>query len=372
MALLPYAWAPIYSFPPPRPFSGSQLWNPYAERTGAWQRANFHAHSRAWGGFTSGAQPADEVVARYRSLGYSVAGVSNYQWIAAQHGVDTMPLYEHGFNLGKNHQLAIGAHAVDWFDLPLWQSVSNQQYVIDRVRNKADLVSLNHPSSRDAYDVDAMRALTGYQLIEIANGPFTVEDVWDAALTAGRPVWAVANDDTHDLRDTRRTAAAWTMVDARSAATGDIVSALRLGRAYAVLRTGGSIASANATTLASVDVQDATVRVSVDGSPSTFTFIGPDGAVRHVEKDVTSAHYTLGPADSYVRTVITAPEATLFLNPVVRWDGRSLPSPTATLNAAATWAQRGGALALLVLAWVKRRGRRGSAALAATPLTRRA
>ncbi|MGC4081270.1 MAG: hypothetical protein QM736_03930 [Vicinamibacterales bacterium] len=145
----------------------------------------------------------------------------------------TLPLYEHGFNVGKTHQLAIGAHAVEWFDFPLWQTLSNQQYMIDRVKRRAELVSLNHPSSRGAYDADDMRRLTGYQMIEIVNGPFTAEDVWDAALSAGRAVWAVANDDTHDLRDERRRAAGWNMIDAASPSEADIIAALRGGRSYA-------------------------------------------------------------------------------------------------------------------------------------------
>jgi hypothetical protein len=113
--LLPYVRAPLYDFPPPRPFSGPDFVNPYAGLRGTWQRANLHAHGRAWGGLTSGAQSSAYVVRRYRAAGYSVPGVSNYHSIAAHHGVDTIPIYEHGYNLGKHHQLAIGAREVEWF-----------------------------------------------------------------------------------------------------------------------------------------------------------------------------------------------------------------------------------------------------------------
>ncbi|MGE3957472.1 MAG: hypothetical protein AB7H96_12200 [Vicinamibacterales bacterium] len=352
LALLPYAWGPIYTFPDPAPFTGTQFWNPYATLHGTWQRANLHAHGRAWGGLTSGVQSDHEVVARYHALGYAVAGVSNYQSIAAQHGVETLPLYEHGFNAAKNHQLAIGARAVDWFDFPLWQTLSNKQYVIDRVRARAELVSLNHPSSRGAYDVSALHALTGYQLIEIANGPFTAEDVWDASLSAGRAVWAVGNDDTHDLRDERRTAAAWNMIDAPSASTEDIVSALRSGRSYAVLRTG-PLPAMNATTLDSVQVSGDRLRVAIAGAPSRIAFISRDGAVRQAVDGVTMAEYTLQPGDPYVRTVVTTPDAVLYLNPVIRWDGRRIPEPRAVVNTVATWLQRGAIVALCALALMK-------------------
>src|SRR5262245_42312253 len=147
-----------------------------------------------------------------------------------------MPLYEHGYNLLKHHQLAIGAHSVDWFDFPLWQSLSNQQYVIDRVARTADLVALAHPPSRNAYMPSELRELSGYQLIEVVNGPFHLATAWDAALSSGHAVWGIANDDTHDLRDAGRAAVAWNMIDAPTASTADIVAALRAGRSYAVSR----------------------------------------------------------------------------------------------------------------------------------------
>lgn len=360
LIVLPYAWAPIYRFPEAAPFSGDRLWNPYASPSGHWQRANFHAHGRAWLGLTSGAQPDHEVAARYRELGYSVAGVSDYQWIAAFHGVDTLPLYEHGFNLGKNHQLAIDAHSVDWFDLPLWQTPSQQQYVIHRLKARSGLVALNHPSSRSAYDADTLRSLTGFDLIEVANGPFTTETEWDAALSSGRAVWALGNDDTHDLEDVRRAAVAWTMIDASTASSADVVSALKGGRSYAVLRTG-EFASANLTTLSGLTVTGQTISVAVQGPPATIAFVGQNGVVRETVRNAVSASYVIRPEDAYIRTVVTGPHTTLYLNPVLRWNGTALPEPVATINGLLTWAQRGAALIACGVLWMMTRRRRHAA-----------
>jgi hypothetical protein len=356
LLLLPYAFGPVYSFPEPAAFAGPLLRNPYAATTESWQRANLHAHGSAWGGMTSGTQPATAVVARYRELGYSVPGVSNYHHIAAHDGVRTLPLYEHGINLGKYHQLAIGARAVEWFDFPLWQSLSHRQYVIDRVKRKAALVSLNHPDSRDAYGNEALRYLTGYDMIEVANGPFTTESLWDEALSSGHLVWAVANDDTHDLTDPRRMAVGWNMVDARSAADADIIDALRAGRFYAVLRTG-ALESANLTRLDRLDVHGDTMMVTLAGAPATITFVGQDGAIRQAVDRTTTAGYTLTPDDTYVRVVVHAPQTVLFLNPVIRWDGHTLPGRAAHVDAAATWTFRGGltAGAALLVARIRRR-----------------
>ena len=362
----PYVWGPIYRFPEPTRFSGAQFLNPYARLAGSWQRTNLHAHGHAWIGLTNGQQSDAEIVERYRDLGYSVPGVSDYQRIAAQHGIATMPIYEHGYNISKRHQLAIGAHSVQWFDFLLWQSLSHQQYVIDRVKAKADLVALAHPATRDAYTTEDLQQLTTYDLIEVVNGPFAVEDAWDAALSAGRPVWAVANDDTHDLTDSRRTAAGWNMVDAPTTSTSDVVNALRAGRSYAVLRTG-TVESANLTMLDRVDVSQNTLTVSVTGAESTFKFVGQDGVIRKTIKDTLAASYTLEPTDTYLRTVITSPQTVLYVNPVVRYNGENLPRPAATVDVASTWALRGGSGlgALFVsLAYMRRRRR------AAHPVTR--
>jgi hypothetical protein len=354
---VPYVWSPIYRFPEPTAFSGGHFWNPYEHLSGSWQRTNLHAHGYAWVGLTNGQQSDDEIVQRYRGLGYSVAGVSDYQRIAAQHGVETLPIYEHGYNINKRHQLAVGAHSVQWFDFPLWQSLSHQQYVIDKVKAGTDLVALAHPATRDAYTTDDMQRLTSYDLIEVVNGPFSAEDVWDAALSAGHLVWAVANDDTHDLTDSRRTAAGWNMVDAVSTGTPDIVAALGAGRSYAVLRTG-AVESAQVTVLKQVNLTDNTLTVSVNGAESTFNFVGQNGAIRKSVKDATAASYALTDADTYVRTVITSPQTILYLNPVIRYNGQSLPKPMATVDKASTWALRGGTGVSVGLLWAYTRRRR--------------
>lgn len=345
---LPYIRGPMYDFPPEAAFSGTQLLNPYESVSHPWQRANFHAHGRPWGGLTNGRQSDADIVRTYESFGYSVAGVSNYQHIAAAHGVSTIPIYEHGYNLVKRHQLAIGARSVTWFDFPLWQTLSNQQYVIDRVAATADLVALAHPYSRDAYALEDLRQLTGYQLIEVVNGPFLFEDSWDAALSAGRLVWGLGDDDTHDLTDERRTAVAWTMINARSADTAAIVDALKAGRAYAVSRTNDS-ASAIETTLDEVTVRDGVLHVRCEGDPSTFTFVGQNGVVKKTVKDVTAASYAFAHDDSYIRTVIRSPRTAMFLNPVIRHDGAAPERLAAQMDVPGTWLFRGG-LILVALA----------------------
>ena len=359
VAALPYLVVPVYRFPLPQKFRGATLWNPYADMSATWQLANLHAHGRAWGGLTNGRQPDADVVRAYEQRGYTVAGISDYQRIAALHGVPTIPIYEHGYNLAKRHQLAIGARRVDWFDVPLWQSVSQTQYVVDRLKQTADLVAIAHPLT--GYKPDDLRKLTGYQLFEVVNGPFWADSLWDAALSSGHPVWAIANDDTHDVTDRRRMEVAWTMIDAPSANAADVIAALRAGRMYAVSAPTGRAVPPEAA-LARVDLNGTTLEVASEGSPATYAFIGQGGVVRKKVEWTRSATYSLTPDDSYIRTEIRTRNQAIFLNPIVRYDGVSLEPRAPMPNVAGTWTQRVlilvACLAIVPVLWKRPRGPR--------------
>ena len=357
VAVVPYGCGPIYQFPVPAPFSGATLRNPYERLGSSWQRANLHAHGHAWGGLTSGRQSSEAVASAYRSMGYSVPGVSNYHRIAALDGVRTLPIYEHGYNIGKRHQLAIGARRVDWLDFPLWQTLSQQQFVINRVAATAALVALAHPTTRYGYSENDLKWLTGYQLLEVVNGTHQSEVPWDAALSNGHAVWGLANDDTHDLDDPQRTAVAWNMINAPSASTGDIVEALRAGRSYAVLQTRTG-ASAMETVLAAVEVRGDSLFVTCTGEPSTFTFIGQNGVVRKTVEHVMAASYTFDSSDTYIRSVIRSPDVTMYLNPIFRDGDGGAPAPAAAIDLPATWLLRGSFVFASLFAFALYRKRR--------------
>ncbi|HUK37380.1 MAG TPA: hypothetical protein VLV86_25865 [Vicinamibacterales bacterium] len=338
----PFVIAPAYTFPEPRPFSGPAFWNPYAHLSGSWRRANLHAHGRAWIGLTNGHQSDAAVIDVYRRHGYDIAGISDYQRIAAYHGADTLPLYEHGYNIAKAHQLAIGAWRVEWLDFPLWQTLSQKQFLINRVARTAALLAINHPNTAYA-DADLER-LTGYQLMEVLNGPFVYESSWDAALSSGHVVWAIGDDDNHDVTYAPRFGVACSMIDAPSTRAPDVLTSLRDGRVFAMsLRSQTPEAW-----LSSVDVHDTRLTVSIAGAPATFQFIGPHGIVRQMSTDTVSATYTIGRDDAYVRTVIRTPQTVMYLNPIVRYDGVRLPMPASAIDLPITWARR----TLLLLAGI--------------------
>jgi hypothetical protein len=281
-------------------------------------------------------------VAHYRSLGYDIAGVSDYQQIDHRRDGDStfVPAYEHGYNVRKTHFLAIGARRVAWLDFPLLQSRSEKQYVIDRVADGAALVAMAHPALRGAETRDDLRYLSHYDLIEVRNHFVTSDSLWDAALSSGHPVWALGSDDSHNIDDPGQTGAS------RAA---DVIAALKTGRAYAVAgRAGASDAHPER-----VDVHGDTLTVACDMVVARIDFIGQDGHLVQQSFNVRSASYALRANDPYVRTVITTARTVMYLNPVVRYDGRALRAPVAAFDVTRTWSLRLGVLCtMMLLVWL--------------------
>jgi len=148
VALL-YATAPLYSFAPAEPFAGPAWYDPYGDLPGdsaRWLQANFHAHSRAWGGTTDGRQSPARVVAAYAAMGYEVIGISNDHQLPGRTGTaPVLPVFEHGWNVWKSHRLALGAQRVVWRDYPLGQRVHHKQDMIQRLRSAGAVVAIAHP-----------------------------------------------------------------------------------------------------------------------------------------------------------------------------------------------------------------------------------
>jgi len=136
-----------------------------------------------------------------------------------------------------------------------------------------------------------------------------------------------------------------------------VIGALRQGRSYAVSLVGSNADAA----FKGLDVKDATMTVSSSGVPATYLFVGQDGSVRGTSNQVMEASYTFAATDSYIRTVIRTPNMVMYINPVLRYDGATLPSPSASVDAPSTWLHRGIifiiSAAVVFLLWRRRAAR---------------
>jgi hypothetical protein len=233
---LVYVQTRIYNFPPPTPFSGDSLINPYQNIGNKSYKCNFHAHSKAWGGVTNGHNSSQDITTAYKDKGYTVAGISNYHKIEDSLNSNSpiyIPVYEHGINIKKSHLLGIDADKPSYFDFPLWQNTSQKQQIINDIRNNNGLVAIAHPKFVNGHSLEDMAQLTNYQFVEVLNHYRISDEYWDAALTAGRLVYGIGNDDTHDINN-EPTFRMWTEVYADAPTKDGILDALLKGQSYAV------------------------------------------------------------------------------------------------------------------------------------------
>jgi hypothetical protein len=342
---LTYAVTPIYRFAEPRPFSGTAWYNPYDGLDGRspnWRLANFHAHSSAWAGLTNGEQTPDSVVAAYRRLHYDVIGVSNYETSPEQRLAGTFPIYEHGWNVRKAHQLVFGPDRVVYRDFPFLQSRHQQQYILDELSRSAAMVAIAHPEVRGANSPNDLRYLTHYDLLEVLNR-FTApaDSEWDAALSSGHAVWLLASDDSHNSADTDQVGANATRVHAPTVGTSDIIDALKAGHAYGLHGVSGRTNLA----LTAVQMRGDTLEVQVSGVPDTLRIVGQNGVVRAMATGTDAAPGRLSAVataeDGYLRVVAHGDSTMLYTNPVIRWNGRELPRVDVVIDWPVTIAWRG-------------------------------
>lgn len=349
VGLAPLAAVPSYDFPAPRPFAGAGWQNPYEGWWSGFKKVNLHAHSRAWGGITSGASSAEDLAKAYADWGFAALAISNYFHVTT---LDAPPLpmvraYEHGVNFSKSHRMVFGTSEVRPFDFPI-STRSARQWVLDTLAVPGALVGLNHPSLRQGHPCGDVEALTGYQLFEVHNAYATSFFEWDCALAAGRLAWAMGNDDSHSTRE-EGIGIAWNMVGTQAVDEASILSALGSGRSYVVRGERGRM-----------DVEVMGLMRDGDGfvlelnrPASRIEWLTDGGAMRKVDRDVDRSRFVPERGDHYVRVVVRTPITELVLNPIVR-EGE-WTAPVATID----WPMTvGGWLAWLsgavLVAWLGR------------------
>ena len=230
---------PVYNFSEPIAFQGKEWYNPYtAIDTNDLKLSNFQIQSKSYGGVTNGRNNSSErVFSTYKNLGYDVITISDYMKIN-YYQEDSLPhvaVYEHGYGAFKNHQVCIGASEVMWLDFPLFQSQSSKQFVLNELKKKNKCVAIAHPSLRDAYSTDDMKVLRGYDLIEALSNFKNSLELWDAALSAGNPVFLVADDDAHNLDKPNDYGRVATVIHSKSSNEDSLIHALKHGNAYGLV-----------------------------------------------------------------------------------------------------------------------------------------
>lgn len=353
--LVIYSLAPVYRFEEPRPFSGNRWYNPYHEiDTAHWRRANFHFHTLRWGGITSGKGTEQDCYDRYKKLGYTVSAISHYQYITEfqKDSPYYIPVYEHGIGLWKKHQMLVGAKEVLWFDYPFFQNLHHKQHILNLLRNESEIVTIAHPDWEDGYTVDDVKYLSNYDLMEIIDINWRSFKQWDAALSAGRPVFIQGSDDGHNIFDPYVVGRRCTYINSPTRNAADLMHNLKTGNAFGAdvyMSDGESFEEKERLArlipkITGISIPGDTLRITLTAWARKVTFIGQNGSIRKIQYLTNAPWYALQPEDTYIRTEIQffnkygGPGTMFYLNPVIRSDGnRPVNRLTATINRERTW-----------------------------------
>jgi hypothetical protein len=326
-----------------------------------WLRGSTHVHARPSG---DSSEPVRNVLAWYEHHGYDFIVLTDHNKVteldgdtaghpalrARGHQLIVLAGVELTFNPGRcepraaayPHKCRIHVNALgvtlrpsgklQWPDRKTHDRVAMYQRALDTAGRLGGMAQLNHPQWYWGMSGSLLTELAhrGLRLFEVANAQFRTWDrgdadhppseaLWDAALTAGETLYAVASDDAHDYgkRGKYLAGGAWIMVHAaRDAAS--ILDAIGHGRFYAT--TGVALARAEP------EADELVVELAA-GEPGDahITFI-ENGAVV-AESDGRVARRAL-PATGYLRAMVRrADGAEAWVQPV-----RRPPAPAAAAD----------------------------------------
>jgi hypothetical protein len=287
----------------------------------AWWKGNLHTHTLESDGDSTPAA----VAKWYADRGYDFLAITDHDKITKLENAPLLliPGEEVSARLPKRplHVNAIGLERVVKPQNGA-TPVEVLQRNLDAVREAGGLAIVNHPNFAWAFGADELLQLEGVTLLEVASGhpfvnaegPPSVESMWDRLLTAGKRVYGVAVDDMHHLLDPLGVESvppgrAWVCVRAEKRDAKSIVAALRNGDFYASM--GPELEEYAATRLS------ITLRVREKyGARYRVQFIGRGGRLLQ-ESQGASAAYTIRGAEGYVRAkVIDSNGKAAWMQPV--------------------------------------------------------
>lgn len=274
-----------------------------------WLRGNLHTHTLE----SDGDSKPEEVVRWYAEHGYDFLVLTDHDKITrvedaaglvlipGEEVTDRLPkkpLHVNAIGIGETVQPQHGTTPVEVL-----------QRNVDAVRKAGALALINHPNFGWAFGAEELLKIEHANFLEIASGhpfvnaegPPSVESMWDRMLTAGKRIYGVAVDDMHHLKrvwdtDVVLPGKAWVVVRAEQRDAKSILGALERGDFYA--STGVELVDI-VTTPKSIEVR---VREK-NLAHYRIQFIGKGGRVLR-ESVGAAATYAIRGTEGYVRAKV--------------------------------------------------------------------
>jgi hypothetical protein len=297
-----------------------------------WYKGNIHTHTTK----SDGDEEPERVARWYRRHGYDFLVLSDHNHLTLLDYSDgkrrfKRPLMIPGEEVSASilgglvpiHINGIGiSRVVEPIDAD--SVVATIQANVDAILEAGGIASINHPNFRWAFDHEAIKEIVGASLLEVFNGhplvnlhgapgKLTNEQIWDGVLTAGRPIFGVATDDSHNYHDFTpdlgNPGRGWVVVNASELSQGAIVEGLASGQFYA--STG--------VTLAELDQSQDSIGLRIEQSSEELyatRFTGRDGVLLHKSAGLEAVYRPRGD-EGYVRaTVWSSSGAKAWTQPV--------------------------------------------------------
>jgi hypothetical protein len=187
---------------------------------------------------------------------------------------------------------------------------STIQNNVTEIKKAKGIPSLNHPNFHWAITIQDMLAVKGLGLFEVYNGhPMvnndggggfaSLDEMWDALLTAGQRLYGIAVDDAHQFKvfgkEHSNPGHGWIQVRADTLSSPSILAAIEAGEFYAT--TGVKLSNL------SISPTEYRVEIAPDEKweeKSTTYFIGEGGKILAKTFD-KNAVYRLTGKEKYVR-----------------------------------------------------------------------
>jgi hypothetical protein len=289
------------------------------EREWRWFKGNLHTHT-----INSDGDSAPDAVARwYKEHRYNFLVLTDHDYLTEPEGLNALFAARDKFLLIPGEEVSarhdgkpihINAFDLSATVLPLGGNsiLDTIQKNVDAIRQAGGMPSLNHPNFHWAVRPDELRQVNGLKLFEVYNGHPAVnnwggggfeslDEMWDAVLTAGREVYGVAVDDAHHFKSLgprySNPGRGWVMVKARELSARSVLDALESGDFY----------SSTGVELEEVERMDRGLRLKLSEANQTrYTteFVGAEGKVLSRTFD-NPAEYRLKAGEAYVRATVT-------------------------------------------------------------------
>lgn len=299
-----------------------------------WFRGNTHTHTVN----SDGDSAPDAVVRWYKEHGYQFLVITDHDMVTPVEALNAL------FAAPENFLVLQGEEVTDRFaGAPLHLNAIAPKEVVKveggasvgetlarnarAIRAAGGIAQVNHPNFGWALDAEALAAADA-KLFELHNahplvnnrgggGSPSMEELWDAVLSTGRVIYAVASDDMHHLRcgatgECVPPGRAWIMVRARQLTPEALVAALE----------GGDFYASNGVRVANYEADARGIRIALPENAArsapryrTF-FIGKGGVVLKRDDGLRPAYEFRGD-ELYVRARIeSSAGATAWTQPV--------------------------------------------------------